>query len=526
MSYLYGDSSPSTLKINFIDFLKDALDFSVQVLAADRRIREGGERAVEARRAGEGEVTRLEALGAQIAHAVDGAALGEANSPTARCADSVLRSSAELVRGEIDRVRAGVAADQSKVDAQAAGEREQCMQALGALLMRHDLPEWSIDLRLEQQGGQRYVAWLTGHAPFGLDATLELEVPPTHLMAHVLRVDKLVERLEVHAPEEGGWIRKEVKLRPQRLEKEYLTEVRITGEETTLSLRANADGSGAGFDLSVRAEAPRVRLKRVGEGASTDAAPFELSDADAQRVVELQEKLVLGCAELAPSRKRLADARLDGKPLSEHAEPRVMAERLIETITPTVQEIGRRSLTPTELVLKRQLDGGRREEIFVSRDELRLKLAPLSDAQRALFAPLGLADPATGAPAKAATSGAAKAAPSAAARTPSSDSTPAYESKAAHESKPAQESKAAHESKPAPEASKPAPSEPAPLPSRRPKPTPAPVPVALAPPLSSPEPSSPAIAVGDDEITELRLDAPIPGVNTAPPAPPQVFKPK
>src|SRR5581483_7435261 len=269
---------------------------------------------------------------------------------------------AELVRGEIDRVRAGVAADQSKVDAQAAGEREQCMQALGALLMRHDLPEWSIDLRLEQQGGQRYVAWLTGHAPFGLDATLELEVPPTHLMAHVLRVDKLVERLEVHAPEEGGWIRKEVKLRPQRLEKEYLTEVRITGEETTLSLRA---------------EAPRVRLKRVGEGASTDAAPFELSDADAQRVVELQEKLVLGCAELAPSRKRLADARLDGKPLSEHAEPRVMAERLIETITPTVQEIGRRSLTPTELVLKRQLDGGRREEIFVSRDELRLKLAPL-----------------------------------------------------------------------------------------------------------------------------------------------------
>src|SRR5439155_16294378 len=109
MSYLYGDSSPSTLKFNFIEFLKDALDYSVQVLAADRRIREGGERGVELRRAGDEEVARLEALGAQISHAVDGASLGEADSPTARCADSVLRSAAELVRGEIERVRAGVA---------------------------------------------------------------------------------------------------------------------------------------------------------------------------------------------------------------------------------------------------------------------------------------------------------------------------------------------------------------------------------------------------------------------------------
>ena len=41
MSYLYGDSTPSTLQINFIEFLRDALEFSVQVLTADARIREG-----------------------------------------------------------------------------------------------------------------------------------------------------------------------------------------------------------------------------------------------------------------------------------------------------------------------------------------------------------------------------------------------------------------------------------------------------------------------------------------------------
>ena len=52
MSYLYGDSSPSSLRINFIDFLRDAVEFSVAVLAADRHVREGADKPVErARRA-------------------------------------------------------------------------------------------------------------------------------------------------------------------------------------------------------------------------------------------------------------------------------------------------------------------------------------------------------------------------------------------------------------------------------------------------------------------------------------------
>ena len=37
MPYLYGDSTPSTLEINYIDFLRDALDFAAQVLLADER---------------------------------------------------------------------------------------------------------------------------------------------------------------------------------------------------------------------------------------------------------------------------------------------------------------------------------------------------------------------------------------------------------------------------------------------------------------------------------------------------------
>src|ERR1700730_14265459 len=101
MNYLFGDSTPSNLQIDYIDFLRDALDFSAQVLTASERIRAGDGKTVEARRVGNEEVARLEKLGATVAASIDGSDVGAANSATAQCAEALLRSAAELVRAMI-----------------------------------------------------------------------------------------------------------------------------------------------------------------------------------------------------------------------------------------------------------------------------------------------------------------------------------------------------------------------------------------------------------------------------------------
>ncbi len=344
MGYLYGDSSASQLSFNFIDFLKDAMDFSVAVLVADRHIRQGVERAVGLRRAAGDEQGRLEALGATVSSAVERASLGDGDSATARCAELVLRSTGGEVREAIERVKARLALDLGQLDEGAARERGACMQALSTLLLRHDLPEWTVELGLEWQGA-RYVGVLRAKAPFGLQVSIDLEIGPNHLAAHIVRLDKVVERLEVHTPEEGGWLRKEVRLRPQRLEKEYLTNLQIGATETTFKLRANPDGTGDGYDESDAAQEPRELVTRAGQG---EDPPFALNDADAALVIELQQKLVLACADLGHSRKAVVGAWLDGTPIREHADPKLLAERLIETITPTVKEFARRS-SPTEL---------------------------------------------------------------------------------------------------------------------------------------------------------------------------------
>ena len=390
MPYLFGDSSPSDLQVDYIDFLRDALDFAVQVLLADERMRQGAARAVEVRKAGDAEVARLETLGATLARTIEGSEVGAADSATAQCAHALLRSAADRVRQAIARVHASVASDVAAIEAEARRDRERCAEALSKFLLRHDLPEMTSELRLQQQAGNGYVARTYARALGDLRAVLELEIPPAHALAHVVRVDKLVERLEVHAPESGGWLRKEVKLRPQRLDKEYITGFVGGGPQTEIRLRTAGDGTGPGFDLAFGDASRRVTLRRVGEGE--ELPPFELDDTDAGKVRELADKIAALADDLDGARKSLVEAMLGDTALVEHRDPKVMVERLVALMAPVVQEIAKRSLTPTELVLKRQLGDGRREEIFVSRRDLQLKLRELAEPSRALFKPLGLGE--------------------------------------------------------------------------------------------------------------------------------------
>ena len=134
MSYLYGDSTPSALEINFIDFLRDAVDFCVQVLSADERIAEGKTRTRAQENASNAETAKLERIGALIPKAVEGAPVGEADSPAARCVAAIVRSAEELVRAAKGEVGAAFEAEIKKRDEAEARDRAACLKALEGLL--------------------------------------------------------------------------------------------------------------------------------------------------------------------------------------------------------------------------------------------------------------------------------------------------------------------------------------------------------------------------------------------------------
>jgi hypothetical protein len=391
MRYLYGDSSTSPLQENFIELLRDAIDLAVQLARAAERIEHGRESEQARAQAAEVELGRLEQLEGIVSRSLAGAPTGAADSPAARCASAIARSATDLVRGESEGVRARLTAERSRLDGEAGRERESCVRALEVLLKRHDLPTSATSFALRIEGGH-YHAHLTSTTGFGVDSTIDLEVPASNLFFHPLRIERLLERLEVQAPEESGWLQKKIKVKPQRLERYYLAELSSGGGSTSIALRANQDGSGDGYRLTIDGDPARAELSRLGESGQLVGDPFQLLDTDTDKLVGLRDRLTAAATELQASRRGLTSARLDGTPLGELEDPMQLAERLIATIAPIVQEISLRSLAPNELVIKRLVGDDRREEIFVSKSELLHKIAQAPESKRALFEPLGLGE--------------------------------------------------------------------------------------------------------------------------------------
>ena len=390
MSYLYGDSTPSTLEVNFIEFLRDAVEFCVQVLLADQSIVNGQARTRSLDHVAAAEVERLHKVDAVVSKAFEGVPLGEEDSAAARCVAAIVRSASDLVRAETAEILSALDGEINKRDAQAAREREGCVKALETMLVKHDLPDMTLDVHLAITGGARYGCRARMTTRFGLNAVLDLEIPVNHLFERVVRVDRLTERLDVKVPEMSGWLHKEVKLREQHLEKHYVAALSIRTSGGTLKLRSAADGTGPGFDVVFAKEAPRVRLARVDQREGLPEPPFDVEEVDASKLLTLHEKLAAAATELTRYRKGIVEATLDGELLRTHAKPALLVERLIATMAPIVQEIALRSQSPGELVLRRLLGDGRRVEIFLSKEELKLKLEPLLEGNRALFDSLWL----------------------------------------------------------------------------------------------------------------------------------------
>jgi len=108
MSYLFGDSTPSTLEIDYIQFLRDAFDCCIDILRADERIAQGKVWLEALEKAAAVNLEHVQKVAALVPKAFDGAALGEPESPAARCASAILRSAAALAAATVADVKGSV----------------------------------------------------------------------------------------------------------------------------------------------------------------------------------------------------------------------------------------------------------------------------------------------------------------------------------------------------------------------------------------------------------------------------------
>jgi hypothetical protein len=389
MAYLYGDSTESPFTSNVLELLRDAIDLSVYLLEADGRIRAGKDRMEGLQEQAQADLIDVDGLSRAVAETIEATSKRASESPVARCAAQMQAMCDEAAQAIGKSVRAQLAVDMERAEGEEAAERAGCTAALMKLLVPHRPPDSSVVLRVRLRETGRYDAWLEGSYPgVGLTWKCELAFPAGHLFNQSLRVDHVQQGLDVHAPELTGWIKKEVKVRPQHLERHTITEVDAQDSEIVVRLREEPK-SAAGFDLTSNPEAGRITAVRIGDDAS--AGPFDVEAADAPKLIALCQEVQKSLADA--KRHRLIEAKYGD--VDFHRTPSFVdiVDRLVMQLSPMAHEIARHSLEPDELVLRWRLSDDRREEIFVSKTTLREKYEQLPENTWKLFEPLGLRAP-------------------------------------------------------------------------------------------------------------------------------------
>lgn len=170
---------------------------------------------------------------------------------------------------------------------------------------------------------------------------------------------------------------------------------------------SRADVHDRGFELALRKRADvkesfvfKVTKNEKGTAGEVDrvddpnkaALSPALAPEDIAKLDALASALRGSFTALFRDRESVVRIELEGKRVYENQLALELVKRFVAVFAPVVEEVVSRSPSPEELSLKREDDTGRREEIYLRRDELLMKLQPLNAEGRGYFAPLGLDD--------------------------------------------------------------------------------------------------------------------------------------
>jgi hypothetical protein len=390
MAYLYGDSTPFPLDENFLDTLRDVTEAAAALLRIDGALNLAKERAEEAKRESTREHVRFDGLAAQLGRAMDGAVNDKEVPEAAKVAQRALsaaRAVLESARGEAVSRRDAVLRE---VERQMADQRALLPKVFETLLSQRQLPGtvWRLRWRASLGEGKAH-AQVKGTAPNGLDAVLDLDVPADHLWSKAVRLNAVTKHVSLRLPREGNVFRKEG-LAATRLDGWFMTDVEVGPERTTITLRRSASAPSDGIELTVRSQEVAVpSIRKVMRGGVAEGPVITLSGEDVITAERIWKRVADTMRDLESRRSRLAQAVAFGKPLNQIERPAALASMLVDAVAPLAREIRRRSSAPGELTLKRDLGGGRREELFLSTSAVIERFDNLPPSHRLMFDTFG-----------------------------------------------------------------------------------------------------------------------------------------
>jgi hypothetical protein len=391
MGHVYGDSTPFPYDINFVELIRHAVDCGVVLMQGQHAIATAVDRSGNFEQLRKQERARLDAMSDAVKLTMT-AFMSSNSERMVRTAGRILEAARGVIESEMQHLESQANGEIGNTRSVLMRAREQAYRAVETFVLRHDLPNSSVGIRLlaadESYSGQALVT-----TPFGIEAVFALAIPQAHEWGKPRRVAELSAGTEIHIPQESGWLSKRVAVAPVKLDRMVIAEVALATDRSLITLR-KGPRSGPGFQLEVvQEERPKVTLRRLGEiGEPTSDPVIVLEGEDGMHAMRLWTRVLDSTRDLGMRRQQMTSANFDDKPLRDTDEPQAIAIKMINVLAPVVQEIARRSGAPGELVLRRDIGEGRREEIYITKAELHEKVMMLPVTLRPVFDPFELSE--------------------------------------------------------------------------------------------------------------------------------------
>jgi hypothetical protein len=387
MRYLYGDSAPFPLQYNFLATLDAFTSAAARSVKLDSEARALAHEAMEAAAARLKGVEALDTFHQAVMRTIQETASRMTQPQTLEYA----RQLADLASRIVDEHRRNAVAQNDRETQQVRTETErrrtEVRAALEGFLRVARFPVLASRVSLRWHEGHGEMNAMYTHpdgivTAFSLAPTKEWQVPR--------RVGDLAKGLDLLVGVKKSWFKGTVSPEMVHIDEYLVSWFDVSEDHCEVRLRKKIAEKDALVFKVRRFENDTVA--EVGHPGDPNAGsiPPTVEAGDKAHLERLWNALKQAVVEVQGHRERLLKVQLDGDDVFEADKVLAFVQRLVGMFAPTVVEISKRSPNKMELSLKLEADGGRREEIYLRKEELLAKLEPLSDAEQRVFAPLQL----------------------------------------------------------------------------------------------------------------------------------------
>lgn len=392
MRYLYGDSSPFPYPFDFLDTLQKFVESAARVVQLESEARTLQARSTSSASGRVRAVEELERFHQSSIRALETNAAREGKAHAAEYARQLVDYANNFVS---DLRRTALATNEresatTRQDVQA--RRDEVHQALERFLLGGTLPRLESRLAGVLDGAHYNLSAAVTH-PEGLLCAYHLQPAQGSAWQTPRRIGDLAKGTQIAVGIKRGFFSRNLQREMVVIDDYIMSGLDITDLNFELRLRKKAVDRDT-MQIFAHREGGLVNARAINLQEEDPAArELVLSAHDGAHVERVWHAAQASLSELLEARDRVLSLQLDGEDVREHDLSIFLVERLVAFLAPTVLEIARRSPNANELSLKRELDDGRREEIYVTKSELLSHIAPLGDTERAIFGPLNLGKP-------------------------------------------------------------------------------------------------------------------------------------